>query len=848
MSNVAQRSFAAGELAPPFYARTDIAKYIIGLRTCRNFIIMREGGAAYRPGTEFADSVMDPTIQQRLIPFIFNVRDSLVLEFGDQKLRFFQDGAPVVAANAPAYSDAVDYVPGDIVSTGFPPGGVTYVCLEANGPSSSLIPPPYPGVWYPLVDTIFEMTTPYAAADIETLNFVQSGDIVTLVHPLYPPYELRRLSNTHWQLVEIIFAPSAAAPTGIAATGTGSSGPHTWQYAITAIDDVTGEESLPDAPNTFYFFSDPTAAAPHSITCTAVPGCTVYNVYVGINLGALGLLGQATIKYSTPPTFLNTGAEVPDFSTQPPQPFTDFTDAGNYPSVVGFYQQRRIFASTLNNPARVWASRSGDYANFNQTTPLTDDGPIVFTMVSDEVDQIKHILNLGKLIIGTEGAEWLCDGDSNGVMTPAQVNDRIGSYNGCNALKPVKVDNTILYVQALAGRVLELKTNVLYGYYTFQGADISIMSSHLLKGFTIVDWANQQNPNGIVWIVRSDGALLGLTYLPDQQLIAWHRHDTDGFVENVCVVPEGNEDAVYLIVRRVVNGATARYVERMRPIDIIDYVADPVFMDAALEYDGRNAGAAGSVTMELTYGTDWVYDETLILQASGNFFTSEMVDDAIVLHAPDGSVVTFTIDGYTDAQHVTGFPNITVPMSMRATPIALWDHAVPRVGGLSHLEAKSVSVFADGFVVASPNNSSIDIRTVAAGVVTLDRPYAHIWVGLPYIGDLETLDIDTAGGESLKDMKVLVNRVGLFVESSRGIFAGQNAPAAGADPLDELDEFKLRDEDDDMTQPPPTDTGYIYANIDAQWSRGGRMFVRQVDPVPVSVLAAVPQGSLTPAR
>lgn len=245
--------------------------------------------------------------------------------------------------------------------------------------------------------------------------------------------------------------------------------------------------------------------------------------------------------------------------------------------------------------------------------------------------------------------------------------------------------------------------------------------------------------------------------------------------------------------------------------------------------------------------SDWTYNEPLRLTASGPFFTGAMVGDTIVLHGASGDVVTFTIATYVSATTVFGFPNMTVPLDLRGVTVPVWDHGVSTVSGLTPLEGQPVSVFADGYVAASPNNPSMPVVTVSGGQITLDQPYAHIWAGLPYLGDLETLDIDTVEGESLKDSKMAVTRVGLFVESTRGVWAGDQPPA-GATAVDGLSEFSPRETDDPVTTPPTPATGYTFVNVQGRWSRGGRVFVRQIDPLPVSVLAILPSGFLVPGK
>ena len=97
----------------------------------------------------------------------------------------------------------------------------------------------------------------------------------------------------------------------------------------------------------------------------------------------------------------------------------------------------------------------------------------------------------------------------------------------------------------------------------YRGNDLTIFASHLFDLFTLSDWDYQQVPNSIVWIVRNDGQVLGLTYIPEQQILGWHHHDFgDDLAENVATIPEGNEDLPYFVVNRTINGTTKRYIER----------------------------------------------------------------------------------------------------------------------------------------------------------------------------------------------------------------------------------------------------------------------------------------------
>ena len=183
-----------------------------------------------------------------------------------------------------------------------------------------------------------------------------------------------------------------------------------------------------------------------------------------------------------------------------------------------------------------------------------------------------------------------------------------------------------------------------------------------------------------------------------------------------------------------------------------------------------------------------------------------------------------------------------MPADLQAVAVTDWDRAVDQVSGLWHLEGETVSVFGDGFVVASPNNASYDAITVTGGIVSLDKPYAVIHIGLPYISDAETLDIDTPTGETISDKAKLVGEVNMFVEDTRGLWVGSKPPASDViDPLQDLREFKLRDIED-YDSPPSLTTENISVNIKPEWNSNGRVFVRQVDPIPSTILSISPAG------
>lgn len=825
MTATAQRSFSGGEITPSLYARTDIAKYATSLRTERNMITMRHGGATNRPGTKFVIETKDSSKASRLIPFIFNAAQTYVLEFGDQYMRVHRNGANITVSGVTAWATATAYVAGDIRSN----GGVNYYCFLAHTSGAS----DEPGVggswttyWHAMTGSIFEIPTPYLEAELFNLQVKQSADVVTIVHPDHDPRELARTADTGWVLSVATFAPGVTTPTNVAVSG--GAGSSTYVYHVTALDPETGEESLAGTKSQGSLTAP--SADTQTITWDAVAGVNEYNVYMEKN-GVAGFLGVAgTNSYSN-------SSDNPDTTDTPPVSRNPFSGADEKPATGTYYQQRNIHAGSNDFPESVELSRSSNYNNFTKSTPIQDDDAIKFTVAGDRVNRIKHLITLGKLIIMTSGGEWVAKGNSDGVILPGEINLEQFSYHGSGDVAPLLVGSSALFLQARSSIVRDLINDAIDGYTS---DDLTIFSAHFFDNYTIVDWDYQEIPHSIVWACRSDGKLLGFTYVRKQKVFAWHIHDTpaSGEFESVVSVPEGNEDAVYFIIKRTINGSTVRYVERMESRILTD-IEDMILMDSALSYDGTHTG---STTMTLSGGSTWAYDETLTLTASSSFFVAGDVGNEIHLTGSDGSLIRFEIKGYTSGTVVTGKPHKTVPAAMRAVAITSWGKAVDEFSGLDHLEGEDVAVFADGFVVASPNNAAYTTVTVSSGSVTLAKPRVVVHIGLPIIYDIETLDIDTVDGETLTDKKKLIGEVHAYVEDTRGVFAGTAPPSDDStDPLEGLYEFKARNAES-AESPVALKTDVINIKVDSTWSQGGRVFIRQVDPVPMTILSIVPAG------
>lgn len=777
MSGILQPTFAAGELSPSASARTDIARYYTGLKLCRNFMVMPYGGVRNRAGTRLVAEVKDSTKLCRLVPFQFNDVQTYVLAFGDLNMRVIKDGGQV---------------------------------LYSAGPN---------------IGTPFELAMPYTQNDLASLNYTQSADVMTFAQPGYKPRELNRLAHDNWTTAEINLAPRIAAPasaTAVSGGGTGTA--QTWRYQVTAVldDGNTLDESLPATSNPVTTHTDVASA---TITWPAVTGATYYIIYKdNAGAGIYGFIGRATGTTFTDQNITAVKTDTPPNGNDP------FVGAGNFPGAVVYYQQRLIFAGSNLQPQTVWTSKTGLFKNFGYSVPNKDDDAITFTLSSNKVNRVRHLLGLRKLLALTTGAEFTISGGDTG-LSAKTVQAVPEGYDGTAIVPPVVVGNSAVYVQARGNRVSS------FGYSLnadgFAADDLTLFSAHLFKGKELTNVAYQKVPDSIVWYVRDDGVLLGLTYVPEQQLVGWHWHDTDGFVESIACIPEGQEDVLYMVVRRTIGGVQKRYIERMESRQISS-IEDAFFVDCGLTYDGRNTDAAKTFT--LSGGTTWQFPEVVTMTAVGHTpFTAGSVGVDYSLKRqvidengdPATEIVRVEVVGYTSTSVVTVKLLIICPESLRGVPVSKWARQVQTLSGLGHLEGKTVSILADGSVHPQ--------RVVTGGSVALQEAAGIAHVGLQYISDMETLDLELKNAnETVLDKKIAVTSLTVMVEESRGIFAGK----------DKNHLYPHKTGRDDYESPIELLTGQAEISISNDWQGKGRVFIRQADPLPLSVLAVIPEVTI----
>lgn len=683
-----QPSFTAGELSPALWARVDLAKYGSGLKTALNLFIHPHGGASNRAGLEFVAEVKDSDDFAILIPFQFNTEQSYELEFGDQYFRVYKDGGVVLSGMSP-----------------------------------------------------YEVVTPYLHTDLDELVFIQEADVMYIVHPLYEPRKLSRLDHDDWTLTTVTFAPQIAAPTGVGAAPVVGSGSAGYYYVVSAVDDETGEESLPSAQAACV--NDLSIAGNKNlISWSAVTGAGRYVVY-RLDNGVYGYIGGTAGLSFVDENIVADLADTPQAARNP------FVGAGNYPRCATFVEQRLGFASTNNDPQAVWLSQSANYENFGYSQPSKASDAVTFRIKASQVNEIRSMLQTKGLMLLTSGAEWIVSGGSQSdAITPSAIKIDNQGYRGAARVQPIAVGNTVLFAQDRGGVVRDFSYQFADDAYV--GKDLTILARHLFEGKNIKSWAYAQAPYSIAWVVLDDGSLVSLTYMKEHEVWAWTRHESgaDAYFECVSVIADGNEDVPYFIVRRTIDGQTKRYIERLHTREFSS-VEDAFFVDCGLTYTGA---------------------------------------------------------------------------------------AATTISGLDHLEGEEVVALSNGNVVRN--------LTVSGGAVTLPQSTTKAHIGLPMVSALQTLDLDLGNVQGLGTVQgrmKSVAEVTLRVEKTRGIWTGPKD--GGRDDESRLVEYKQRSTEA-WNEAIQLYTGDIRITPHWDWNTGGNMWVKQFDPLPMTILAVMPDVAI----
>tara|TARA_B100000989_G_scaffold295841_1_gene277720 strand:- start:1139 stop:2890 length:1752 start_codon:yes stop_codon:yes gene_type:complete len=260
--------------------------------------------------------------------------------------------------------------------------------------------------------------------------------------------------------------------------------------------------------------------------------------------------------------------------------------SNNNPKCVSFFEQRLVFAGTTNNPQTLFFSKSGDYENF--TTGTADADAMIYTIASNQVNAIESIKATRTLIVMTTGGEFtVSSGATDNPITPTNLNIRKQSNYGSAGVDALSIGNATIFLQRAKRKIRELAYN--FDSDGYLAPDLTILSEHISSS-GIIQMDYQQEPFSIVWCVRTDGSLVGMTYNRLQDVVAWHSHDfggTNAKCKSVAVIDiDTSEDQVYVIVERTINGSTKKYVEYLTPYDFNSSLTTFHYVDSGLGYSG----------------------------------------------------------------------------------------------------------------------------------------------------------------------------------------------------------------------------------------------------------------------
>lgn len=479
----------------------------------------------------------------RLIPFQYSEDDCYVLEFGNQYMRVIRNDG--------------------------------YVVYPAGHASAG---------------QIVELATPYAAADLRRINYEQSADVVYLACQGYPPKMLKRTAHHAWTLTDLQFSALKSPPT----LSTSEASSQANRYVVTA--EYNGQETK--ASNVVYGANYGT-----TLSWTEVSGATHYFVYQLIN-GKYCRLTDGELAATVRTYTTRNGATAFAGPITPPTYYNPFSSLGDYPGLVKLHQNRLLFACAPNHKRTIWGSQTGNFLNFGKHSPLQDDDAYEFTIAGGRMNEIRALAPLAELMLFTAGEEYMAQGGENGI-TPTAINVKYQSGNGSSVVQPLKISDNVLYVQNSAAAVRDFAYSLESDGY--RGNDVSIMANHFFRNHRVVSWCYQRYPDSVVWAVREDGLLLGLTYMREHQVWGWHAHETDGLFRDVCCVSDGDgHDEVYAVVDRVIGDETKRYVEHLATRLPDGDVTKGFFVDCGLSYDGNGETANHLAGLEHLAGREVV--------------------------------------------------------------------------------------------------------------------------------------------------------------------------------------------------------------------------------------------------
>ena len=496
-----------------------------------------------------------------------------------------------------------------------------------------------------------------------------------------------------------------------------------------------------------------------------------------------------------------------------------------WPSIVTAHEQRLVVGGDQTYPSRVIGSQVNYEFQHGLTSTVVASDPWAYHVRGTSA---RGLLSWTGLLYFSLESEWSF---GTSVIAPTSLPLlKRQSQNGASRVQPVLMQNTGAFVQGGGKVVREIVfSNDLQAY---TARDLTSLHPEVTGATGLQDMAFQTNPNSVLWCLRKDGQIACLNIQEDGSK-AWTRIITnsgDSF-ESICTVRKGAEDQVWVCVKRVVNGATKRYIEYFNVRDYGTEEADAVFVDSALTWDGGAdktitaiTGASPGVITSASHGLS--NDDYVKISGVGGMVELNTLDtgngegvfqvknkttNTFRLAAGSGEVNTSAFTTYTSGGTITK----VIKTIANGTTLTAGEGTTT---GLSHLEAASLSILADGGVHAP--------KTVSSGAITLDGFFNTVHMGLGYNQNVEPVPmetVDTAGyTKNIEKCSIKVYK------TQEGIQLGPDE--------DTLKNVIFRLTKDPMSQAPTPFTGMFTQSIDGKTDKLVTLYLRNPNPTPMTVL------------
>jgi hypothetical protein len=538
---------------------------------------------------------------------------------------------------------------------------------------------------------IYEVSHPYTELELPFVQFIQSNDVLFFAHANHNPQKLSHFSDTNWVWEPITFTFAPLLDVNL--------GPITLQAS-----SATGA----------------------NITLTAsAPLFAATDVGRAFRLTSGTQVGDGVITAFTSPTSVNITAR----NTLPTNTTTDwqlgvFSDTSGYPSTLCFYEDRLFYAGALAAPQTIYGSVVGDYFNFATGANFGD--ALALPLLSRSYNAIQWLLPHKVLIAGTSNAVWpVSSSNFRDIALSSETARTVEEIAyGFEPIVPVVMNKSIIAVQLGARKIREIAYS--FDQDGFESQELSLLSEHI-TGPGIKQLCVQTLPYEILWCLRVDGVLIGLTYQKDQATCAWHRHDVGGVVNSITTIQNGAESQLWLCVTRTLHGTPIQTIERLSPFFLRNDMFDAVQLDCATKIDRiQNANLILTPLSDTYLGFTALAPTPVFLDAKVGDLIQILQTNKKGFLRPDDNFLTITNIVSDSEVIVTGKPK-----RLELAPNT-WGLAQTQINNLEFLEGVSVQVLADG--------ADLGQYTINQGSITLERAAYKITLGLPYKGQLATLD------------------------------------------------------------------------------------------------------------